>query len=79
MANREPVSGLCDDYAVIVQFARELLDQHRVSDDGFAAVKKRFGESGAIELTATVGYYSMIACVLNATEIKAPDGSPKLP
>lgn len=79
VANRKPVSGLSDDYAVIVQFARELLDQHRVSDDVFAAVKKRFGESGAIELTATVGYYSMIACVLNATEIKSPAGSPKLP
>ncbi|HIF12829.1 MAG TPA: carboxymuconolactone decarboxylase family protein [Dehalococcoidia bacterium] len=79
VANGKPVSGLCDDYAVIVQFARELLDQHRVSDDGFAAVKKRFGESGAIELTATVGYYSMIACVLNATEMESPAGSPKLP
>ena len=64
---------------MIVQFARELLDQHRVSDDVFAAVKKRFGESGAIELTATIGYYSMIACVLTATEIESPAGSLQLP
>jgi len=79
VANRKPVSGLSDDYAVIVQFARELLEDHSVSDDVFAAVKKRFGGSGAIELTATVGYYSMIACVLNATEIESPAGSPQLP
>jgi 4-carboxymuconolactone decarboxylase len=79
VANRKPTSGLSDDYAMIVQFARELLEVHRVSDDVFAAVKNRFGESGAIELTATVGYYSMIACVLNATEIESPAGSPQLP
>ncbi len=79
VGNREPTAGLSDDYANVVRFARELLVDHRASDEVFNAVKDRFGENGVIELTATVGYYSMIACVLNATEIEPPAGSPKLP
>ena len=79
IANRLPTSGLSNEYAEIVEFTRDLLVDHRVSDEAFDAVKGRFGESGLIELTSTVGYYSMIACVLNATEIQPPPGSPQLP
>ncbi len=79
VANRKPISGLTDDYAAIVRFTREVLNDHRASDDAFKAIQKRFGDSGVIELTATVGYYAMIACVLNVTEIEPPEGSPKLP
>lgn len=79
IANRKSTSDLSDDYANVVRFARELLEEHRASDDAFEAIKNRFGDSGVIELTATVGYYSMLACVLNATEIEPPAGSPKLP
>ncbi|MDP6824217.1 MAG: carboxymuconolactone decarboxylase family protein [Dehalococcoidia bacterium] len=79
VANRKPTSGLTDAYTAIVQFVRELLGDHRTSDAVFEAVKTRFGNAGVIELTATVGYYSMIACVLNATETEPPSGSPQLP
>jgi len=79
VANRKPASDLSGDYAAIVRFTRELLDNHRASDAVFDAVKKRFGNAGVIEVKATVGYYSMIACVLNATEIEPPAGSPQLP
>ena len=79
VANRKSISGLSDDYANVVRFARELLEDKRASDEAFDAIKARFGESGVTELTATVGYSSMIACVLNATEIEPPAGSPVLP
>lgn len=78
IANRE-LAGLSDDEKVVVEFARELLEQHRASDAVFERARERFGNSGVIELTATVGYYAMIACVLNATEIDPPEGSPQLP
>ncbi len=78
VANGE-LAGLSDDEKVVVEFARELLEQHRVSDAVFERARSSFGESGVIELTATVGYYAMIACVLNVTEIEPPAGSPKLP
>ena len=79
VANRRPLSGLSEEHAVIVQFTRELLDDHRVSDAVFESVKKRFGDAGAVELTATVGYYSMIASVLNALEVMPAEGAPRLP
>ena len=78
VANRE-LTGLTDDERVVVEFARELLEQHSTSDAVFERARDRFGDSGVIELTATVGYYAMIACVLNATEIEPPEGSEPLP
>jgi len=79
VANRKPLAGLSEEYAVIVQFARDLLNDHRVSDTVFESVKNRFGDGGVIELTATVGYYSMIASVLNALEVMPSEGAPRLP
>ena len=78
IANRD-LDRLSNDERVVVEFARELLEQHRTSDAVFERARKRFGDTGVIELTATVGYYAMIACVLNATEIEPPEGSPRLP
>ncbi len=52
-----------------IAYARELLRDKRVSQATFDAALGRFGVVGVVELTATVGYYSMIASVLNAFEI----------
>jgi hypothetical protein len=27
----------------------------------------------------TIGYYGMLACLLNVTQIEAPEGSPRMP
>ena len=78
MAKSE-LERLSDDERVVVEVARELMEKHRASDAVFERARKRFGDTGVIELTATVGYYAMIACVLNATEIEPPEGSPRLP
>lgn len=45
----------------------------------FAALQKRFGLEGLIDLTATMGYYAMIACALNAFAIEPTPGEPPLP
>jgi 4-carboxymuconolactone decarboxylase len=52
-----------------IAYARELVRGHRVSQETFDAVTTLYGVTGATELTATVGYYGMIASVLNAFEI----------
>ncbi|MDA1257200.1 MAG: carboxymuconolactone decarboxylase family protein [Chloroflexi bacterium] len=79
IANREPTDALSAEQSTVIEFARELLEKKRVSGPVFERVRERFGDGGVIELTATVGYYAMIACVLNATEIEPPAGSPQLP
>lgn len=55
--------------AQIVSFVREMIHIHRVSEPTFQAIYGRFGEKGMVELTATVGYYAMLACTLNTFDV----------
>ena len=55
--------------AQIVSFVREMIHTHRVSEPTFQAIYARFGERGMVELTATVGYYAMLACTLNTFDV----------
>ena len=55
--------------AQIVSFVREIIQTHRVSEPTFQAIYGRFGEKGMVELTATVGYYAMLACTLNTFDV----------
>lgn len=55
--------------AQIVSFVREILHSHRVSETTFQALYGRLGEKGLVEITATIGYYAMLACTLNAFDV----------
>jgi len=39
----------------------------------------RLGVQGMVELTATIGYYSMISCTLNAFEISSSPNPDEFP
>lgn len=78
VANEAPADSLPEEDAAVVRYGRELLGDHTVSDDAFETVRERFGDGGVAELTATMGYYVLIACVLNAFEV-LPDDAPRLP
>ncbi len=69
IGNRTAPAGLTNDEALTVKFAKELLENHKVSDATFNAVKEALGVQGVTDLTVTVGYYSMISCVLNSMEM----------
>jgi 4-carboxymuconolactone decarboxylase len=56
------------------EFATAVLLTGRVDDAVFGAVAARFGKEGALDLTATLGYYSLIAFVLNVDRYPLPDG-----
>ena len=66
--------GLSDEDASIVRYASELNRYDSVSDATYAAALAHFGERTVVELTALVGYYTMVAMSLNAHEIPLPDG-----
>lgn len=59
---------------LVYQFALELNQQRSVSDATYAATLEFFGERAVVELTALVGYYTMVAMTLNAHEIPLPEG-----
>ncbi len=79
VADRSSVEGLTDDEASIIEYGREMFRAKRVSDATFARAEQRFGAQGVTELTATMGYYGMLACALNTFEVEPPPGAERLP
>jgi 4-carboxymuconolactone decarboxylase len=57
---------------------RQLLVSHRTDDATIAALRARLGLQGVVELTATIGYYAMLACTLNAFDVRPDSGEEDL-
>ncbi len=51
--------------STIIGYVRELCETGNVSDALFAQMVEMLGTEGTVELTATVGYYTMLAYVMN--------------
>ena len=66
MALREGLSDLGEREGILVALARELCQTSAVSDETFAAAHRLLGTSGFVEAAATIGYYTMLAYVMNA-------------
>ena len=73
LAETEP-PGLSPDDAAVYHYALELNRHNSVSDATYAAALARFGERAVVELTALIGYYTMVAMTLNCHEIPLPEG-----
>ena len=66
--------GLPPEDAQIIDYTRTLLRKHRVDAATFEALQKRFGNEQLIELTGTIGYYSMLCMTVNTCELEpGPD------
>lgn len=72
MAGRRPLVGGVEAQDVY-DFSAELHDLRRVSAATYDKILKRWGVVGVVELTALIGYYTMVAMTLNAHEFQAPD------
>jgi 4-carboxymuconolactone decarboxylase len=60
--------------AEIYEYTRQLQTFGEVEDETYRAVRRRWGEQGIVELTAIIGYYTMVAMMLNAHRVPLPDG-----
>ena len=67
--------GMPDEDAQIVDFTRDLVRRHRVDDAIAKALQTRFGDEQFVELTGAIGYYSMLAMMVNACELEAGPGA----
>lgn len=72
------VPDFADDIAAaeIYDFAVQLVQKGDTDQTGYAAIVARWGEVGVVELTAVIGYYSMVAMTLNVHQIPLPPGVP---
>ncbi len=68
------------DEKAIYDYCAELFEHHAVSDQAHARARELFGIPGVVELTALIGYYSMVAMTILAHEMPLQDGArPLLP
>jgi 4-carboxymuconolactone decarboxylase len=72
--------GLTEDQRLVYDVAGELLTRGGVVDETYARSIERLGEAGTVALTATVGYYCLIAMVCNVDRHPVPaDREPPFP
>jgi 4-carboxymuconolactone decarboxylase len=74
IANGTAPQGLPEDAARLVQYTKELLQNHKVSDATFNAVKDKYGIPKTVEITALVGHYLLVGQILAAFEVDLPEG-----
>jgi len=67
--------GLPPEDAQIVEFTQQLIRRYRVGDASVKTLQTRLGNEGLLQLTGTIGYYSMLAMTVNACELPAGDGA----
>lgn len=76
--SRTAPAGLSEQEALIVRFVQELARTNRVAPPTYRAVADWLGPQGVTELAVTVGYYTLLACVLNVFEVEPPPGGDML-
>lgn len=72
-AGRKP-AGMQPEEEAIYNFGDQLLKTRQVSDAAFKAVVDKFGERGAVDLTAVMGYYCFVSMMLNVDRYPLPEG-----
>jgi 4-carboxymuconolactone decarboxylase len=72
-ACRRPATADAEALAVY-DYAAELQDRRAVSEETYRRVLALWGVVGVVELTALIGYYTMVAMTLNAHEFPLPAG-----
>jgi 4-carboxymuconolactone decarboxylase len=73
-AMRRP-GGADAEALAIFDFADELCRRKTVGDEIYRRVLERWDVIGVVELTALIGYYTMVAMTLNAHEIPLPENA----
>ncbi len=67
--------NMADDEEILFSFCDELRRNQSVSDATYARAVTKFGEQGVIDTVGLVGYYTMIAMVLNTARTPLPGGA----
>jgi 4-carboxymuconolactone decarboxylase len=70
---------MSEEQRALYEFCTELLENRSVSDSTYEEAVTRFGETGVVEAASMVGYYAMLAAILNTARTPAEPGMPALP
>ena len=75
--NREPLSGLGDREAVIIQAGREIYGEHRLSPETYRRAVELFGEANYVDVVDLMARYAGTAARLAAFNQQMPPGWPQ--
>ena len=77
---RQPVNGLSERDAAVIEFGRELFDKHDVNPETYARALKAFGERDLVDLVSVMAQRSADAALTIAFDQRLPAGQkPLLP
>ncbi len=79
LARPTPVAGWSDDERNLIRTVDELCDDDCVGDATWAALAARWPEAEQIELLLLVGFYRMLAGLLNSAGVEPDPGLPGWP
>jgi 4-carboxymuconolactone decarboxylase len=74
LADGRRPDGMREDEATVYDFSMELLRTQGVSDATYARAVALFGEKGVIDTIGIIGYYSLLAMVMNTARTPLDDG-----
>jgi 4-carboxymuconolactone decarboxylase len=79
IAQRVDLIDVPEDERNIINFTREVIRNNSVSDKTYKLVSNVLDTKNITELTALIGYYTMVSCILNTFEVAAGENQPRLP
>lgn len=75
-----PESRMFDEQErAVLQYTDEVVMNVRASDEAFSRLRDFLKEREIVELTVTIGYYGMVARVLESMDIELEDGMKTIP
>src|SRR6185295_8569303 len=69
-------TGMAEDEEIVYDFLTELINTKGVCDRTYARAVAKFGEQSLIDLISIVGYYTLLAMVMNVARTGVGDGKP---
>ena len=72
LRDKKELNSLALDEEAVVNLGREFFRTHKVSRGAFQAALEQFGERGVVELTLTMGNYSLLSFAINAFDTDLP-------
>jgi 4-carboxymuconolactone decarboxylase len=70
--------GLGEKERTIIQFAREVISEERVSAPTYQMAIKQFGNRGVMDLAGLIGYYSFVNITLKSFDVQLAPGRTRL-
>ncbi len=78
--HHRPSTGLDEQDAALIDFARELFADHNIAADTYARAVSAFGQTDLVDLAALMGTHAADATIFAAFDQQLPDGvEPRLP